>query len=60
VFNIVGQRVITLVDDSREAGEHSIRWDSRDQQGDHVASGVYFYRLKTDTVAITRKMVLMR
>lgn len=60
VFNIMGQRVITLADEFREAGEHAVTWDSRDHGGNRVASGIYFYRLQADGVTTTKKMVLMR
>ncbi len=55
VFNIVGQRVTTLIDGALPAGDHSAMWD-----GSAAASGVYFYRLSTDGKAITKKMVLLK
>ncbi len=60
VFNITGQRVKTLVDGHMEAGEHTIIWDSKDGNGDAVASGIYFYRIKTDQFTATKKMVLLK
>ena len=55
VFNILGERVATLVDAPLSAGEYSIEWN-----GSQMASGVYLYRLTVDQVASTKKMVLMK
>ncbi len=55
VFNIMGQKVTTLIDRQLNAGDHSRVWD-----GSGVASGVYFYRLETPDFAATKKMVLMK
>jgi hypothetical protein len=60
VYNILGERVKTLLNGEVEAGIHSIHWDGRDEAGDPVATGVYFYRLKADGFDQTRKMVLMK
>ncbi|MYC72488.1 MAG: T9SS type A sorting domain-containing protein [Gemmatimonadetes bacterium] len=59
VFNILGQRVATLVDDQQAAGAYRARWDGTDAAGGAAASGVYFYRLTVDGVHWTGKMVLM-
>ncbi len=55
IYNIMGQKVATLVDSELSMGEHSFSFD-----GGSVASGVYFYRLETATGSQTRKMVLMK
>ncbi|MCK4606507.1 MAG: T9SS type A sorting domain-containing protein [candidate division Zixibacteria bacterium] len=55
VYNIMGQKVATLLDETLEAGEHSAMWD-----GSTVASGVYFYRLNTGEFSETRKMMLLK
>ncbi|MCK4461496.1 MAG: T9SS type A sorting domain-containing protein, partial [candidate division Zixibacteria bacterium] len=60
VFNILGQKVRSLVDGYRNAGPHSEVWDGRDGGGQAVASGIYLYRLKTGTEQGTKKMVLVR
>ena len=65
VFNLLGQRVTTLVDDEQVAGSYTARWDARDASGQGVASGVYLYRLtaaftsSADEVMATRRMVLV-
>jgi len=60
VINPLGQTVTTLLDDIRSAGTHRVVWDGRDHNGDRVASGVYLYRLTTDTFTQTRKMLLLK
>lgn len=60
VYNILGQRVRTLVDGSRRPGSHTIRWEGKNRYGAPVGNGVYFYRIETDEFSETRKMVLVR
>ncbi|MBD3403933.1 T9SS type A sorting domain-containing protein [candidate division GN15 bacterium] len=60
VFNILGQRVRTLVDGPHGAGVHSVVWDGRNNAGETVSSGVYFYRLTTDDVIESKKMLLLK
>ena len=60
IFNVLGQRVILLVDEHRMAGYHTVRWDGRDASGRAVASGVYLYRMQAESYGNTRKMVLLR
>jgi subtilisin family serine protease len=60
VYNIRGQKVKTLLNDSKTAGIHSIVWDGKDAHGRSVSSGVYFYRLTTPIRTQTSKMLLMK
>jgi hypothetical protein len=60
VYNILGQEVVTLVDEVKPEGAHNITWDGRDASGQRLSSGIYFYRLKTDNFTQTRKMVLIQ
>lgn len=61
VFNVLGQRVVELVNDILPAGEHVVDWDGTSSRGTVVSSGVYFYRLTVEsTEAEVRKMVLVR
>ena len=59
VFNILGQRVATLVDGEQSAGFHTASWDATDAAGEAVAAGVYLYRLSGDGVQATRSMLLI-
>jgi len=60
VFNILGQRVRTLVDEVQTAGKKGVIWDGKGESGNEVASGVYFYKLETGNFSQTKKMVLMK
>jgi hypothetical protein len=60
VFNVLGQRVTDLVNGYREAGSYEVIWDGKDDAGQSVASGVYFYRIKTDQFNDTKKMLLLK
>ena len=59
VFNLLGQRVATLVDGVQAAGAHTVVWDARDGSGHGVAAGVYIYRLTAGGGMATRRMVLV-
>jgi subtilisin family serine protease len=60
VFNSLGQSVSVLFEGLARPGNHSIIWDGRDASGCPVASGIYFYRLKTGTAVQTKKMLLIK
>ena len=55
VFDIVGRRVVTLVDRDVPAGRHSVTWDAS-----HMGSGVYFLRMQAGSTLFVRKMVLLK
>lgn len=60
IFNLLGQRVRRLVDKVQEPGFYSVSWDGKNDEGQNVASGVYFYQIKAGKFVSTKKMVLMR
>ena len=60
VFDAVGRRVRTLVTDELVSGTQTVGWDGRDDRGQAVASGVYFYRLTAPQGVVTRRMTLVR
>ncbi|MCY3738772.1 MAG: T9SS type A sorting domain-containing protein [Gemmatimonadaceae bacterium] len=59
VYNLLGQRVATLVDGDQPAGLHTTSWDATDAAGQAVGAGVYLYRLSGDGVQATRSMLLI-
>ncbi len=59
VFNLLGQRLSTLVDEVKPAGSHTAAWDGRDGSGRALSAGVYLYRLTAGEVRRTRSMVLL-
>jgi len=60
IFNIMGQRVKTLVDKKQKPGYWTVRWDGTNAQGIRVASGTYIYRFKAGDFIRTRKMLLVK
>jgi hypothetical protein len=60
IFNIAGQKVASLVNGMLEAGNHNIEWDSRGSDGQPLASGIYFYRLRAGEFVDTKKMMLLK
>jgi len=59
VFNVMGQRVQTLIDSEMHPGAHFLTWNGRDEHGNSVAAGIYFYQLRSDGYNQTRKMLLL-
>jgi hypothetical protein len=55
VYNILGQEIETLVDETRNPGAHEVNWQASNQ-----ASGVYFYRLVYKNQVLTKKMALLK
>ncbi|MBN2227633.1 MAG: T9SS type A sorting domain-containing protein [candidate division Zixibacteria bacterium] len=60
VYNILGREVKTLVDADLGRGYQTAVWDGTAADGRPVASGVYFYRIKTGDAVQTRKMILLK
>ncbi len=60
VYNLLGQPVRTLVQRNMVAGEHRAYWDGRDESGNVVSNGLYFYQLRHENFSRMRKMTLLR
>lgn len=60
IYNILGQKVRSLVSGFQPAGRYRFQWDSRNDAGAIVASGVYLYRLQAGSFVKTRKMLLVK
>ncbi|MHC4560963.1 MAG: FlgD immunoglobulin-like domain containing protein, partial [Planctomycetota bacterium] len=60
IYNSLGQVIKTLADRQYSAGFHSLQWDARDEHGNQVASGLYFYKLTAGSFIAIKKMTLMR
>ena len=60
IYNILGQKVRTLVNGVQSAGAYHATWDGRDRQGKPAASGIYVYRLKAGEFVVVKKLVLNR
>ena len=60
IFNINGQFVKVLAEDQMTAGSHEVIWDGMNSEGRAAASGLYFYRLETNGLSKTKKMMLIK
>jgi hypothetical protein len=60
VYNVLGQKVTTLIDSYQEAGSQSVVWNGTNNQGQSVASGVYFYRIEAEGFSATKKMMMLK
>ena len=60
IYNMLGQKVRTLINKKMTKGHHTVRWDGRDDAGNLLASGIYYCRLSADKRHAVRKMLLMK
>jgi hypothetical protein len=60
IYNALGQEVRRLVDYTQPAAYHQVVWDGRDNAGNPLPSGVFFYRLETSKFTSIKKMVMMK
>lgn len=60
IYNIKGRLVKNLVNEVKSAGAHSETWTGLNNSGQDVGSGIYFYKMKTNTTSATKKMILMK
>ncbi|HER43764.1 MAG TPA: T9SS type A sorting domain-containing protein, partial [Candidatus Eisenbacteria bacterium] len=60
IYDVQGRPVRTVSDGILPEGRREVVWDGRDEQGNVVSSGVYFYRLTSGDHSLTRKMVLLK
>jgi flagellar hook assembly protein FlgD len=60
VYNILGQRIRTLVDEVLEPDSYVREWDGRSDRGERVSSGIYFYKMVAGSFTDTQKTVLLQ
>jgi hypothetical protein len=60
IYNVLGEKVKTLVNERQSAGYKMEWWDGKDDKGGPVASGIYFYRLEADKFSEIKKMMLVK
>ena len=60
VHDVTGRRIRMLQSGPRPAGWNEVTWDGADEQGREVVAGTYFYRLRTGSGTLTRRMVRIR
>lgn len=59
IYNLLGQKVKTLLNETRYAGEFAINWDGKNDLGEIVSSGIYWCKIKTAQGETARKMVVV-
>ena len=60
IYNAMGQKVRTLVNENRDAGWYSVEWDGRDDRGMRMGSGIYFIRMRAGQYVKIHKMTLIQ
>ncbi len=61
IFNTKGQNIRTLINENVTAGDHTVEWNGKDNNGNSVASGIYFYKMRSDgRYTSTKKMILLK
>lgn len=60
IYNLMGQEVVTLVDEEQPAGSYTVRWNATNNFGIRVASGVYLYLLKAGDFVQSKRMTLLK
>jgi hypothetical protein len=60
IYNTLGQKVRTLLNETQEAGQYEIVWDGKNNSGNELSSGVYLYRLTAGNYVKVMKMMLVR
>lgn len=60
IYNILGQLVRTLMDEEKLPGEYRAIWDGRDDNGNNLSSGIYFYKINTNKNSEVKKLILVK
>jgi hypothetical protein len=60
IHDILGRKIYSIKQKIQCQGNYSIRWDGRNSNGSVMPSGVYFYRIQTSNLALTKRMILLR
>ncbi len=60
IYNMLGQKIRTLVDDQHAVGTYTVTWHGRTDSGSQVASGIYLYKMVAGDYSETRKMTLLK
>ncbi|MDD2332032.1 MAG: choice-of-anchor J domain-containing protein, partial [Candidatus Cloacimonetes bacterium] len=60
IYNVKGQRVRTLVNETKASGNYDVTWNGKDNHGRNVSSGIYYYKMNAGKFSSTKKMILMK
>jgi hypothetical protein len=58
IFNLIGQKITTLVDEEKTAGNYTLSWNTRGVNDMSISSGMYFCRMTEPGKVITRKIII--
>jgi hypothetical protein len=60
MYNVLGQKVRTLVEEYQSPGAKAVSWDGKDEKGHDLSSGIYFYQLKVGEVKEAKRLLLLK
>jgi hypothetical protein len=60
IYDLCGRKVSTLTQGRKQRGAYSLTWNGNDSQGRRLSAGVYFYRLNSEGISLTRRLVLLK
>jgi len=60
VYDILGRQIRDLIDDLYQSGKHIVEWDGKDNTGNEVSSGFYFYTFEADEFTAVKKMLMLK
>jgi hypothetical protein len=60
IYNVLGQKIITLVNGWRQSGRYQVEWSGKSEQGSQATTGIYVYRLEADGLTNTKRMVFLK
>ena len=60
IFNLVGQKVATLINKTMDAGTYNVKWQGVNDNGSSLPTGMYIYELKTSKFHSVKKLVLVK
>jgi len=60
IYNILGQKIKTLVSTKQNSGEYTLAWDGLSDTGNRLSNGIYFYKLTTGASSVVKKMLMVK
>ena len=60
IYNLMGQKIRTLVAENRETGNHVVSWDGKNNLGQQVVSGVYLYKMSINNFQISKRILYLK
>lgn len=60
IYNLMGQKVRSLISEIRNAGAHSISWNGKNDMGQDLGSGIYLYRMTTDNFKASKRILYLK